>query len=128
MFSRGVTYVEFCGKPESQPCEHGAGHAGVMRFEPKEAHGGRRVERFDTLAHAQAFVRRFKMDLFRIAEDLIAEEDMEAVRQVIDARLQPLQQAVEALEQQVAKMEVRMRFLGGKKAAGEQEQAKSEEG
>lgn len=82
------------------------GH-GYLQFEPKEEYGNRRVEELSTEdAAIELCERHRRQQLFRIAPDLIASQELANIESYISGRISPLIERIESLEEQVATMRV----------------------
>ena len=101
-------FVEYVQKKEAPGYSEGPLHVkvkghGYLDFNPKEAHGDRRVEELTTEDAAMELCNQFRRQgLFQIATDLIAGQDLANIENFIAGRMSSLSERIELLEEQVA--------------------------
>jgi hypothetical protein len=103
-------FVEYVQKKDTAGYNEGPLHVkvkghGYLEFNPKEAHGNRRVEELTTEDAAMELCDKFRRQgLFQIARDLIAGQDLTNIENFISGRISSLSERVELLEEQVAEL------------------------
>jgi len=97
--------VGYC--PEDKAMNIRGKNRELRTFLPREEYGGRRIEEFHTQAEAEYLMGRFSgaIALFRWATDVLSSREVESIAALIDAKVAPLNDEINDLKAEVAKLQ-----------------------